>query len=880
MTMNRVFRVGKVVLCCVLLGIWAGEAEAQEVLEQWGFAVIEASSHPTTTAGEPTRIIGPPSSDCEPENFNFLDASWRTLEPDAGMEWIEIRFAQPVHAFAVEVYETLNPGAVVAVSVRNEEGGWQSVWAGEDPMRECPGVLQVQFTSLPFSTGEVRIELDTSLIPGWNQIDAVKLSGYRAEGLELLFENVSPEKIFKSEEGIEVPGYMASYTFGDYDNDGWPDLFEFGGNGYFAPFILLHNEGDGTFGNREPMLPRRSQGGSNAGRIFGDYDNDGDLDLFIANGSVAKPFYGPDLLWRNDGGRFTDVSAEAGFTDSLTSGAAAWWDYDRDGWLDLFVEHGSNNEAVIEAGGISTNALYRNNGDGTFANLTEVAGLGIDWQPDDSNIGTTDEFSIADLDEDGWPDLFVAIVSGTDRLFLNDGKGGFVDATVGDIGASGPTVGVATGDFDNDGDLDLFKSAYGEEGITTALTERSAMLLNLGGGQFLDVTEPVGLTAITATNLGFGRFWDIDNDGDIDLLTSIPPMLFLNAGDGTFTEGTFLSGLPGGYTAGDYDNDGFLDIWFEQFFFRNRGNDNHYLRIHLVGTESNRDGIGARLYATTGERRQTREFSGGSGWLQDERMIHFGLGQHTQVDQLEIRWPSGQIDLIDDIPADQEIRVIEGRGQWHPAPRTVWTVEPPRQVTYGQEVDFIAEVRPALFESRSEITSITADLSSLGGPEKVPLKDLGDGTYRLEARFAVGGRAELRDVEVFIEQTTPLGDHWINLSRNVVVLDDPNTAVTETFVATLPQDFILDQNYPNPFNSSTVIRFALPTSADVELAVYNPTGQQVATLVNGLRQAGAYTIHWDGRDDRDRELASGIYLYRLQTRDGTQIETRKLLLLR
>ena len=880
MTMNRIARIGQVVLCCALLGIWVGEAEAQEVLEQWVLAVVGASSYPITTAGSSGQVLGPPQNICELEDFRFLDDSWRTLEPDAGVEWIEVRFAQPVHAFAVEVYETLNPGAVVAISVRDESGAWQSVWEGEDSTQKCPGVLKAQFTSLPFSTNEVRITLDTSLIPGWNQIDAVKLMGYQADRVEVMFEEVPTEKIFKPEEGMEAPGWMNPYTFGDYDNDGWPDLFSWGGRGYFTPFTLLHNEGDGTFGNREPLLPLRLHGGSNAGWIFGDYDNDGDLDLFIPNGSVIKSIYGPDMLWRNDGGQFTDVSMEAGFSDSLVSGAAAWWDYDRDGWLDLFVEHGSSNDAVVEAGGTTTNTLYRNNGNGTFSDMTEVAGLDIDWQPEYLNLGTSDEFSTVDFDEDGWPDLFVAVVGGEDRLFLNNGKGRFIDVTSGDIGAPGPTVGVVTGDIDGDGDLDLFRSMYGVAGVTTAWGERSAMLLNLGGGQFLDVTENVGLTPVVTTTLTFARFWDIDNDGDLDLITSGPFMLFLNAGDGTFTEGTFIGGLSGGYVAGDYDNDGFLDIWVDQFFFRNRGNDNHYLRIDLVGTESNRDGIGARLYATTGGRRQTREFSGGSGWLQDERMVHFGLGEHAQVDQLEIRWPSGQIDLIDDIPADQEIRVIEGRGRWYPAPRTVWTVEPPHQVIYGQEVEFVAEVRPAMFEPRAEISSITADLSSLGGPEKVSLKDLGDGTYRLETRFAVGGRAELRDVEVFIEQSTPLGRHWINLSRNIVVQGDPNTAVTEAFAETLPQTFVLDQNYPNPFNSSTVIRFALPFSTDVELSVYNLTGQQVATLADGTRQAGVYTIRWDGRDDHGLELASGVYLYRLQTSDGTQVKTRKLLLLR
>ena len=187
-------------------------------------------------------------------------------------------------------------------------------------------------------------------------------------------------------------------------------------------------------------------------------------------------------------------------------------------------------------------------------------------------------------------------------------------------------------------------------------------------------------------------------------------------------------------------------------------------------------------------------------------------------------------------------------------------------------------VRPEPFEPSATITSIVADLSGLGGPEAVPLEDLGDGTYRLAADLTVGGDAQIRDVEVFIEQETSLGPYWINLIRHIDVEGDPNTAVLEDFSATLPEGFALDQNYPNPFNSGTVIRFALPTSEDVELTLYNLAGQQVAKLVKGLRQAGSYAITWDGRDNAGRALATGTYLYRLQA--GDRIETRKLTLLR
>ena len=155
---------------------------------------------------------------------------------------------------------------------------------------------------------------------------------------------------------------------------------------------------------------------------------------------------------------------------------------------------------------------------------------------------------------------------------------------------------------------------------------------------------------------------------------------------------------------------------------------------------------------------------------------------------------------------------------------------------------------------------------------------MGDGTYGFSETFTVGGEAELRDVEVLVLQETSLGEHWINLSRNIKVEGDPNTAVLEDYSASLPNTFTLHRNHPNPFNSGTVIRFALPQAEEVELSVFNLAGQKVATLVQGVRQMGSYAIHWDGKGDAGKALATGIYLYQLKT--GERVETKKLMLLR
>ncbi len=872
-------------LLVVLSFICGGNAQAQsELIEQWGLAIIGQSSGPGTTAGSVGSMLGPPQAKCEFNAFDFIDSSWRTRNPDDGEEWVEVRFSTSVFATAVEVHETLNPGAITGIFLRDPEGQWHSVWEGSDPSRSCPAVLRVDFSSRTFASSEVRIELNTALLPGWNQLDAVKLIGLRATNVQPLFENIAPERIYKMHEGLETPPNLSSYALGDYDNDGWPDLLAHRPI-YPTLFLLLHNETDGSYSNRSTDLALEPLEGVNGGGKFADYDNDGDLDIFIPHGSIIVSRYGRDVLLRNDMGLFTDVSNESGITDSVASSSALFFDYDRDGWLDLYVGHFTYNETLQMDSEVATNSLYRNLGDGTFADVTRQAGLDIALHPPGSLFrtlrGTSGTNLTSDFNDDGWPDLFISVEDGPNFLLLNDQRGGFINATTKETGRLGFNVGAASGDFDNDGDFDIFAAAIGGDntGVSTSLPERSVMLFNLGGGEFIDVTEGIGLKTLTAATIVFPRFIDFDNDGDLDLMTSEPSFsLFINNGDMTFSDATFQAGLPGVETVGDFDNDGFLDIWYAQYLFRNRGNDNHYLRIDLVGTASNRDGIGARIVAISGDLHQTRELKGGDGWFQDEYVVHLGLGPYTQVDQLEIHWPSGQIDHIDNVPADQEIRIIEGRGQWYPAPRTTWDQPPPQRLTAGQATHLRARARPVLFEPSAQFTRVRADLSNFGGPESVPLIAQDDGSYLLDHELTIRKEADVPAVKIMIEQQTSVGPYWTRLSHNVEVLPNTDTAVLEDYSTSLPQSFTLHQNHPTPFNSGTVIRFALPQNEEVELSVFNLAGQKVATLVEGTRLAGEYAINWDGKDDANHMLATGIYLYRLQT--GAQQETQKLLLLR
>ena len=672
--------------------------------------------------------------------------------------------------------------------------------------------------------------------------------------------------------------------------------------------------------------------------------------------------------------------------------------------------------------------------------VTEESGLKVPQTADSENfLGSNGGMIASDFDDDGWPDLYVGVYEAPNHLFLNGEQGHFRDATTGEIDDPGQAYGAASGDIDNDGDLDLFQAAGGGGG---AGAYRSLMLQNLGAGQFLDVTEGVGLSALGSDNTLGPNLADIDNDGDLDLLTSNPHFLFLNNGDGIFVDRTSLSGLThvqSHIATGDYDLDGFLDIATRSTLYRNNRNANHWLRVELAGRESNRSGIGARLIATSGDLLQGQEILGGRGYAQDEMVAHFGLGQRTQVDRLEIRWPSGQVEVLSDIPADQKIRVIEGQDSYHRVQPTTWDRDLPTSVVDGTSLQFNVVVRPALFDATAQITRVRADLSPLGGPVSAPLTREAEGVYALQTTLEVDATSGLKEVRIAIEQETFLGPYrttlvekidvlpatwpdvekplftdavagtwqvedparlaldsqsrtevfegesaleleslvsfsffsaltpwgatfrladpvdsggyralrfafhggnsslwqfggvWMYVNQNLVgavsihrrislekswqeveipleefrlqgpiesihfggefegtfYIDDIRlipappptpTAVVEERTEAGPQTFALEQNYPNPFNSSTIIRFALPQRTEVELVAYNLAGQRVASLVEGMREAGMHTLHWDGRDNAGQALASGVYLYRL--RAGVREETRKLLLVR
>ena len=510
---------------------------------------------------------------------------------------------------------------------------------------------------------------------------------------------------------LETTGCGAAFF--DYDHDGWLDIFLVNGTRFEARYAkgseptnrLYKNNRDGTFTDvtAKAGLVRTGWG---QGVCVGDYDNDGHDDLFVT-------YWGDCALYHNHGdGTFTDVAAKAGVTTRTGNGLRRWntgcafVDYDRDGHLDLFVanyiDFDPKTAPLPESGpclyrGLMVacgppglqggkNILFHNNGDGTFTDVSEKSG--ILKTPGTYGLGVL----TADLDNDGWPDLYVANDSTSSTLYKNNHDGTFTDIAIESGVAFSPDgkpqagMGVAATDYDCDGYLDIVKTNFA--GDTTSLYH------NLGRMTFDDQTFQAGLGKNTRfLSWGVG-FIDFDNDGWPDIFICnghvYPEVgetdaesgyrerkeVYRNLGNGKFDDVSLAAG-PGilekvagrGCAFGDFDNDGDIDVVVNcindvpQLLRCDQTEKGNWLKVKTVGVKSNRSGIGARICCTTsGEHRQMDEVrSGGSYLSQNDLRVHFGLGKASKAD-LEVRWPSGIVDKIPSIVANQVVTVIEGKG--------------------------------------------------------------------------------------------------------------------------------------------------------------------------------------------------------------------------
>lgn len=461
----------------------------------------------------------------------------------------------------------------------------------------------------------------------------------------------------------------------DFDNDGRLDLVVT----TFDPtesMAFYRNKGDGTFEDRTESAGLSGQlGGLSC--FQADYNNDGQMDIFIPRGAWLDRPMRPTLL-RNDGGTFTDVTAEAKLSAPFNSNAACWADYDNDGFVDLFV--------ACEK---QPNRLYHNRRDGTFEDVAKRAGV------DGSGAGFTKGATWIDYDNDGAPDLFLNNLSAAAQLFRNEGDGRFTDVTS-PMNIDGPMHGFScwAWDYDNDGWLDIFATCYDRSlgGVVTGMLDQrrvgntSRLFRNLRGKAFKDVTVAAGLDRVYAT-MG-SNFGDFDNDGFLDfylgtgepsLATLIPNRMFKNVSGRRFAEitGTSRTGhlqKGHGVAIGDWDRDGDVDLFIEMggavngdkyhnVLFQNPGHGKDSLTVRLVGKQTNRAAIGARIKVITrGERAMTihRHVTSGSSFGANPMEQTIGLDKADRIATLEVDWPTSKTtQVFRDVPVNRSIEIVE-----------------------------------------------------------------------------------------------------------------------------------------------------------------------------------------------------------------------------
>jgi hypothetical protein len=542
------------------------------------------------------------------------------------------------------------------------------------------------------STAVGRPSTDAAATPGTITFEDIT----RAAGIHFIHNNGSFGQKWLPE--TMGPGV----AFLDYDNDGWQDILIVNGMDWpghvkhRSTLALYHNNHDGTFTDVTEKSGLGSVEMYGMGVAIGDYNNDGYDDIFVTA-------LGQNHLFRNNGnGTFTDVTKQAGlWGPNEFSTGAAWVDYDRDGHLDLVVANyvawspatdiyctldgKTKSYCTPESYKGTSVRLWHNRGDGTFEDATAKAGL---LDPTSKSLGV----AILDANQDGWPDILISNDTQPNKLYMNNGDGTFTEKGVpagvaySEDGIARAGMGVDAADYDRSGYPSLLITNFANQMVSLYHNERN--------GLFVDEAPQSEVGHATLLTLGFGCFffdYDLDGwpdiyvaDGHIDdaiervqsrVRYAEPPHLFRNLGNGKFEDVTASVGaafgapeVARGAAYGDINNDGALDLLVSTnggpvHLFRNTGATNNSLRIKLVGTKSNRDGIGTVVRVAAGGDIQSKTLSSGSSYLSSSELIlTFGLGTHSQADTVDLYWPSGQTDHLAAVAANHIVTVKEGQG--------------------------------------------------------------------------------------------------------------------------------------------------------------------------------------------------------------------------
>jgi hypothetical protein len=549
------------------------------------------------------------------------------------------------------------------------------------------------------------------LLPAILPVGRLPLLGAPAPGAQFPFEEIPASRsgiawvhtAGKSAEKHLPETSGAGCAFLDYDNDGWMDIYlvNSGKADFYTPprplrNALYRNNRDGTFTD---VTEKAGVGGGGYGMgvAVGDYNGDGLPDLYVTQ-------FGRNILYRNNGdGTFTDVTDKAGVAAAGWSSSAVWFDYDNDGGLDLFVCQFAEFDPALGCGTDKDGVhhyciprifkprpswLFHNNGDGTFTDVSRESGIA-------NHLGKAWGVVAADVNQDGWMDLFVSNDTVANFLFMNRGgkfeESGFAAGVAySEDGRARSGMGVDAADFNDDGWMDLFVANIDEEIFS--------LYQNNHDGSFDDVAMPLGIGMATRWMSGWGlKFFDYDNDGDLDLIlangfpddlvdeisskvTYREPLLLFHREGKRFRDVSAESGpafaknlAARGLAIGDFNNDGAVDVLISvndgaPLLLKNtaaRGN--HWLGVSLAGRKSNPDAIGARVVYQAGDLKRSRTKVGGGSFLSshDPRMV-LGLGTRTKIDWLEVHWPQpgGGVERFTDLPIDRYISIVEGSGRF------------------------------------------------------------------------------------------------------------------------------------------------------------------------------------------------------------------------